>query len=142
MDKTNLKKEYTNGEVTVVWQNGKCIHSRVCFTGLPSVFDPSHRPWISIHGATTQEIIDQVKKCPSGALSYYMNDASNQEAETMETVVEVRPNGPLIIYGTLKVRDREGNESIKNKTTAFCRCGGSHNKPYCDGSHLKNGFEG
>ncbi|MNY58218.1 Iron-binding zinc finger CDGSH type [compost metagenome] len=57
-------------------------------------------------------------------------------------MVEVLKNGPLLIYGTLKVRDRDGNESIKNKTTAFCRCGGSHNKPYCDGSHVKNGFEG
>lgn len=142
MDKQNVRKEYSNGEVTVVWESGKCIHSRICFTGLPAVFNPTKRPWIAIEGGTTREIIDQVKRCPSGALSYYLNGEENKEAEHMETVIEVLKNGPLLIYGTLKVRDKDGNESIKNKTTAFCRCGGSHNKPYCDGSHVKNGFEG
>ncbi|AFD07584.1 (4Fe-4S)-binding protein [Solitalea canadensis] len=142
MDKQNVKKKYSNGEVTVVWESGKCIHSRICFTGLPSVFNPTKRPWIAIEGGSTKEIIEQVKRCPSGALSYYINGEENKEAEQLETVVEVLKNGPLLIYGTLKVRDRDGNESIKNKTTAFCRCGGSHNKPYCDGSHVKNGFEG
>jgi CDGSH-type Zn-finger protein len=40
------------------------------------------------------------------------------------------------------VKDKEGNETHKNKVTAFCRCGQSSNKPYCDGSHIKAGFEG
>jgi uncharacterized Fe-S cluster protein YjdI len=66
-------KEYTNGEVTVVWQPDKCFHSINCFNGLPEVFDPDKRPWVSINGATTERIVAQVKDCPSGALSYYMN---------------------------------------------------------------------
>lgn len=69
MDKDNLKKEYSNGEITVVWQSAKCIHSGNCFRNLPTVFQPSERPWIKINGATSSEIIDAVAKCPSGALS-------------------------------------------------------------------------
>lgn len=69
MDKDNLKKEYSNGEITVVWQSAKCIHSGNCFRNLPKVFQPSERPWIKINGATSEEIIDAVAKCPSGALS-------------------------------------------------------------------------
>lgn len=64
---------YTNGEVTIVWKAGLCTHSRKCWTGLGEVFKPGQRPWIEPDGASTQRIIDQVKQCPSGALSYRMN---------------------------------------------------------------------
>lgn len=64
-----MKKEYNNGEITVVWQPDKCIHSAVCVKGLPNVFRPREVPWIEINSATSQEIVNQVSKCPSGALS-------------------------------------------------------------------------
>ena len=135
-------KEYSNGEVTVVWEPGKCIHSTLCANGLPKVFRPTEKPWISAESATPEELITQIKKCPSGALSYYIKGEENKEAMELETKVEVLENGPLLVYGTLKVTDKEGNIETKNKTTAFCRCGASNNKPYCDGSHMKSGFEG
>lgn len=69
-----ITKKYTNGEVTIVWKPDMCIHSGVCFRGLSSVFDPRKRPWITPEGATTDVIVEQVKKCPSGALSYHLND--------------------------------------------------------------------
>jgi len=65
--------KYSNGEVTVVWKPDICIHSAICFRGLHDVFDPQKRPWININGAATERIIEQVRKCPSGALSYFMN---------------------------------------------------------------------
>lgn len=68
-------KEYDNGEVTIVWQPGRCQHSAVCFKGLSSVFDPRRRPWIQLGDVPTKDIVEQVKKCPSGALSFRMNKA-------------------------------------------------------------------
>jgi uncharacterized Fe-S cluster protein YjdI len=133
-------KHYTNDEVTVVWKPNQCIHSTICFRGLPGVFDPRVRPWVNIKGSETAGIVEQVKQCPSGALSYYYNAEENKEAETMDAKVEVLPNGPLLVYGTLHIKDRNGNESTRNKTTAFCRCGASKNKPYCDGSHVGINF--
>ncbi len=65
-----ISKKYSNGEVTVVWQPHLCIHSAICFNGLPEVFNPRERPWVKIDQASTERIIDQVKQCPSGALSY------------------------------------------------------------------------
>ena len=50
-------KEYSNGEVTIVWKSEKCIHSAVCVRGLPKVFKPKERPWITIDAATTEELI-------------------------------------------------------------------------------------
>lgn len=136
-----IKKKYSNGEVTVVWEPAKCIHSTICWKKLPQVFDPRKRPWITPEGADTQQIVEQVKTCPSGALTYFMDDADEQKPETItETVIELLPNGPLLVYGTIKIKDSEGNETVKNQTTALCRCGSSQNKPYCDGSHVRIGF--
>jgi uncharacterized Fe-S cluster protein YjdI len=76
---TDMTKEYTNGEVTIVWKPKVCIHSAKCWRGehgLPEVFNPSSTPWINASGANTQRIIQQVKQCPSGALSFYMNGDS------------------------------------------------------------------
>ena len=142
-----VTKEYTNGEVTVVWKPGACVHSGICVKGLPNVFKPKEKPWINVEAATTQQLIDQVRQCPSGALSYYMNDArpapdTDITKETLDTKVEVMPNGPLLVYGTLTVQHKDGSTETKNKTTAFCRCGASKNKPYCDGNHVKADFKG
>jgi uncharacterized Fe-S cluster protein YjdI len=63
-------KHYTKDGVTVVWQPHLCQHSTICWKGLNSVFDPLSQPWVNMDGATTGEIIAQVKACPSGALSY------------------------------------------------------------------------
>ena len=135
-------KEYSNGEVTVVWEAEKCIHSAMCVKGLPEVFQPKERPWIKIDSGTTDKIIETVKKCPSGALSYYMTNSADKASETLDTKVEVLENGPLLVYGTLKVTHKDGKQETKNKTTAFCRCGASQNKPYCDGAHIKQDFKG
>lgn len=63
-------REYSNGEVTVIWEASKCTHSTNCWKGLPRVFNPRSRPWVNIEGAGTEAIIAQVSKCPSGALTY------------------------------------------------------------------------
>jgi uncharacterized Fe-S cluster protein YjdI len=135
-------KEYSNGEVTVVWEAEKCIHSAICVKNSPRIFQPKGRPWIKIDAAATDELVTTVKKCPSGALSYYMNNEGDKTSDSLETKVEVLENGPLLVYGTLKVTDKDGNEETKNRTTAFCRCGASQNKPYCDGAHVKEDFRG
>jgi uncharacterized Fe-S cluster protein YjdI len=68
-------KKYDNGEITVVWQPGICMHSAICFHGLPTVFNPNERPWITIDAEDTETIANQIDQCPSGALSYYRNNA-------------------------------------------------------------------
>ena len=73
----DITKKYSNGEVTIVWKPSLCIHSKVCWnklSGLPQVFNPMEKPWIKPEAASTAQIIEQVKKCPSGALSFFMNE--------------------------------------------------------------------
>jgi uncharacterized Fe-S cluster protein YjdI len=79
---------YDNGEIKVLWQPKICKHSAICFRGLPAVFDPRKRPWINIAGATTEEILAQVRQCPSGAISIVEKEAEIVVPPAEETVEE------------------------------------------------------
>lgn len=67
------KDHYANAEITVFWDPSKCVHSGVCYSRLRSVFDPLQRPWIRMNGARNEQIIETVRQCPSGALSFVRN---------------------------------------------------------------------
>lgn len=139
-------KTYPNGDVTIVWKPDLCIHSERCWRGLPEVFDPKARPWIDASGAGTAEIIAQVRQCPSGALSTYLNAEGASQPETAPAteapLVELSPNGPLLVHGPLRLRGADGAVTpLDQATTAFCRCGHSQSKPFCDGSHRRAGFQ-
>lgn len=59
-----------------------------------------------------------------------------------EVVIKIKPNGPYLVEGPVRVVDPDGNEydlSAK-KRFSLCRCGASVNKPFCDGTHTKIGF--
>ena len=137
-----ISMKYSNDEITVVWKPKTCIHSKLCWKELSDVFKPAERPWVKIAAASTAKITAQIDKCPSGALSYYKNGQEPAKAEIKPgNIVEVSPNGPLLVHGEISVKHPDGNVIQKNNVTAFCRCGQSANKPYCDGMHTKVGFK-
>jgi uncharacterized Fe-S cluster protein YjdI len=138
------KKEYDNGELSVVWKPHICIHSGNCVKGLPGVFKPKEKPWIKIDEASTEELMETIDRCPSGALSYY-NTAEGPESqkanETDRVQVKLIPNGPVELRGALRIQTPDGDFRDRDKSTFLCRCGASENKPYCDGSHNKVEFK-
>lgn len=64
-----MSKEYQKEDAIIVWDTEKCTHSAICAKGLPQVFKPRERPWIQVENASKEEIVNQVFRCPSGALS-------------------------------------------------------------------------
>lgn len=64
---------FSNKDITVTFEPCVCIHAERCAKELSEVFRNSVIPWIDLDGASTQQIINQIKKCPSGALKYYHN---------------------------------------------------------------------
>ncbi len=141
-EKKEVIKNYSNDDITVVWKPNTCIHAKKCWKELIQVFDPRNRPWVNMDGASTERIKKQVEACPSGALSYISKKEGSEAAAHTEIKVEALENGPLLVFGTLHVTNSDGTSEKKNKTTAFCRCGVSQNKPYCDGAHVKSEFRG
>jgi uncharacterized Fe-S cluster protein YjdI len=138
-----MAKGYSNKEVTVYFDNDTCVHSANCVNSLKSVFNPQSRPWINLQGAPSDEIIKVVKNCPSGALSYKRSkEMTGQKNDRVEEIsVQVNKGGPYLIKGNVKIIDKDGTGTVKEGTVALCRCGGSQNKPYCDGSHKNKDFD-
>ncbi|MGB5983015.1 MAG: (4Fe-4S)-binding protein [Nonlabens sp.] len=128
-------KEYTNGEVTILWKAHKCIHSGECTKRLPNVYDPDKRPWIQPEGTSSDAIRKQVAHCPSGALTLKKEEASDKVEPIITTRVDVMVGGPLVVAGDFKLKKADGTITEETKATALCRCGASSSKPYCDGSH-------
>jgi len=153
-------REYSNGEITVFWKPDACIHATICFMKLRKVFDPTKRPWVNMNGAPTQEIIDIVDKCPTDALTWKWNrDLTAVEREDLDkepvgeevvpaplpipgTVITLIENGPALIKGDFQIKRTNGEIIGTAQQIAFCRCGASRNKPFCDGTHHGLGFRG
>ena len=110
----NIKK-YSNGDITVIWKPDVCIHSGNCVKGLSKVFNPKNRPWIKIHSATSDEIINTVNNCPSGALTYERNENMTDDPKAVQpnqpkTKVQVFKGGPYMVEGPCTIVDKDGNE--------------------------------
>ena len=135
-----ITKEYSNGELVIVWKPKKCIHAKVCVHMLPEVYKPNEKPWITPDTTTSSALIKQINECPSGALTYYMKNEIMEEKEVNKIIVA--NNGPLKVKGNLEIQLASGEIVTKEGTTGFCRCGVSENKPFCDGSHRKIDFVG
>jgi len=141
-------KIYSNDEISVIWCPEKCIHARECVKGLPAVFSKDRSPWIDISKASSEEIKEVVSRCPSGALTCRMNSGNRMKADGMaakeekvKAQIKLVKNGPLLVEGSAALLDSSGTVVAREGTYALCRCGGSKKKPFCDGSHLKIGFD-
>lgn len=55
--------------------------------------------------------------------------------------ITVNDNGSIKVEGEFTVLDGAGNELETKDAAWLCRCGGSANKPFCDGTHKSNGFQ-
>jgi uncharacterized Fe-S cluster protein YjdI len=136
-----VMKEYATEEIVVEWEPRLCFHSKNCVRSLPQVFDETRRPWITVDAASADEVDAAVARCPSGALRARRVGVP---ARMGEGAPEIRAsaNGPLLLSGGVRVLDAEGNLLYEGERAALCRCGGSGNKPFCDGTHRTNGFSG
>ena len=133
-------RTYANDAIEVHWEPRLCIHVQNCVRRLPQVFKAEERPWIVVDGADADAVAATVEACPAGALDYWRLDGGAQEEASDETTVEPRPNGPLFVRGHVRVVGDDGAVIREDTRVALCRCGGSANKPFCDGSHRRNGF--
>jgi uncharacterized Fe-S cluster protein YjdI len=134
-------KEYSTDEIVVEWEPRLCFHSQNCVRSLPQVFDDSRRPWVKVDAATVDEVEAAVARCPSGALRTRRIGAP-EAARHQPIELCASANGPLLVSGGVRIVDAEGAVLYEGERAALCRCGGSGNKPFCDGTHKTNGFRG
>jgi len=130
------RRNYFGKEITIHDNRKICSHAAECVDNLPSVFKLNERPWIDADGARIQEVINTIRKCPSGALSYSIDDIEYRDPEEKRNpMVTVSKNGPYHITGGIELLGEgvEFGEGASMEHYALCRCGASENKPFCDG---------
>ncbi|MDX2160995.1 MAG: CDGSH iron-sulfur domain-containing protein [bacterium] len=133
-------REYQGGDITVQYDVKRCIHAKACVHGLPAVFNSEARPWVQPDHAPADAVASVIERCPTGALHYQRADRLTERADAVNSVL-LAVNGPLYMRGDVEIVSHDGGSIVLRDTrVALCRCGSSANKPFCDNTHLQNGF--
>jgi uncharacterized Fe-S cluster protein YjdI/CDGSH-type Zn-finger protein len=141
MGTSDMVHSYADKEIVISYDPRRCIHAAECTHGLPAVFDNACRPWIMPSRARADEIAAVIAKCPSGALHFTRHNGGDAETPTEHTSITVTPGGPLYVRGLVHLQLADGSVILNDTRLALCRCGQSHNKPFCDNSHLGVAFD-
>jgi len=134
--------DYDGEGYTVKDNRGICQHSGFCTDQLPEVFRLGKEPFVDQFAAETGRIALQTLKCPSGAISFSPDNFPvilSFEDSTERPHITVSKNGPYRVKGNIRLEAGFLQGASQNRFT-LCRCGGSKNKPFCDGTHWYNNF--
>jgi CDGSH-type Zn-finger protein len=136
------KKSYTGKNIIVHDNRRICSHAGECVNSLSSVFRLDAKPWIDPDGASAEEIMKTIRKCPSGALSYSIGGIEYKDQMTRDPLVTVSKNGPYLVTGGIDLigDNIQWADGASKEHYTLCRCGASNNKPFCDGTHNSINF--
>lgn len=132
--------DFPGEQVDVQWDGRLCIHVAECGQAKGELFVAERQPWCIPDSTTPGEVAEVCERCPSGALTYTDKSGRSEQAPASNTV-HVSCNGPLYVHGELAIGGAPQDMPGVQFRTALCRCGHSKNKPFCDNSHQKSGFE-
>lgn len=131
-------RDYAGREITIHDNRSVCAHTGYCTEYSPNVFRMKREPWIDPNGDPAAKTAATIKMCPSGALSYSINQVLQKTGFTAPCV-NVLKDGPYFVAGGPQLKCDPAPLAADHYT--LCRCGASKNKPYCDGSHWNIGFK-
>ena len=137
--KLDRRASYEGRRITIHDNRAICAHAGACTDNLKAVFRMKLEPWIDADGASVEEIVATIRRCPSGALSYSLDGVEHRDQER-EPMVTVTNHGPYAISGGVELQGATFGEGASREHYTLCRCGASRNKPFCDGTHWSIGF--
>ena len=147
-------QSYETDEIVVTYDPNLCTHAAECVRGLPAVFDTRRPDWIQPGAAPAEEVAGVIRRCPSGALQYRMKgdaaaapgaaavepDVAPPAGDRAPVTVKLLKDGPLLFDGVVRALAEDGTVIERSGKVSLCRCGGTANQPFCDGSHKRVGF--
>lgn len=134
------RESYRAKGITIHDNRSICAHAGHCTDGLAAVFKYQSEPWIDPAGGTVAAIIETIRRCPSGALSYTLDGVEGGDPQR-EPAITVTKDGPYAVVGRAQLLGQPTAQGASSEHYTLCRCGGSKNKPYCDGTHWSIGFK-
>ena len=114
-----------------------CTHAGFCGDRFRTV-------WQMLPESDDPQIRERIRRmtslCPSGRIVTELPDSPSRDEPTFEPSIAIERDGPVWVRGGVPVIAADGTPyEVRNRQT-LCRCGGSGNKPFCDGTHRMNGF--
>ncbi len=134
------RENYVGEEITIHDNRAICAHAGICTDNLSAVFRMQQEPWIDPDGTKIEAIVDTIKQCPSGALSYSIDGIEHRDLERVPAIT-VTKDGPYVVTGGVTLQEQPLGEGASEEHYTLCRCGGSKNKPFCDGNHWNIEFK-
>lgn len=138
--KGDRRQDYVGRRITIHDNRAICAHAGRCTDGLSAVFKYGSEPWIDPNGAEVAAIVETIRKCPSGALSYSVEEVEHRDVAG-KPAITVSKDGPYEVTGGVTLIEQKWGEGASTEHFTLCRCGGSRNKPFCDGTHWSIGFK-
>src|SRR5262245_11142639 len=136
------RDSYAGQQLTVLDNRGTCAHSGFCTVRVPTVFHQSQEPFVTASGGRLDDIVQAVRQCPSGALSFALDgrEAREQVDVARSPEITVSRDGPYRVVGAIPLVDTDDAAIARNAGASLehyslCRCGHSQNKPFCSGMH-------
>lgn len=133
--------KYPGKRISVDWDGRLCIHIGECGYSEGDLFVGGRDPWCKPDLTSVDDVVDVVKRCPSGAITFESADGDLEETAEPENTVTVSYQGPYFVRGDLVIDGASDDMPGVRYRAALCRCGASKNKPFCDNSHEKIGFK-
>ncbi len=127
-------QEYQAEKIKVTFNRSICAGAAACVRGFPQIYKSASVDWINPDGGSVDDVINSIKACPSGALSYEIDSHKILESYEIEKF-EIIKNGPINIKGKVELKNVEWSSFANKEKFTLCRCGASKNKPFCDYSH-------
>ena len=127
--------EYPGKAAAVRWNGKLCIHIGECGRAKRELFVAGRDPWCEPDRLPVEDVLEIVKRCPTGALSLAPRAGAPSELPAGENAVVVSNNGPLYLRGDLSIDGATPEMEGVRFRAALCRCGQSGNKPFCDNRH-------
>ncbi|MCX6046600.1 MAG: CDGSH iron-sulfur domain-containing protein [Chloroflexi bacterium] len=132
------RERYEADGLVMTDEPGLCVHAGFCGTRFTNVWEMIKR---NKDPEVRARLLEMVKNCPSGRLEVTLAEASAPVEPAFTPSIATMPDGPLWVRGGITVQTIDGVAyEIRNRVT-LCRCGQSHNKPFCDGTHVEAGFK-
>lgn len=133
-------QNYPGDNITIHFNRSICSGAAECVRGLPSVFKSGDgEDWIRPNEDRVENIVATIRKCPSGALSFSIdNHVKIDDREIAK--ISIVENGPYEVEA-VEVTGKPSPTNCSTSKMALCRCGHSKNKPFCDYSHAEKGWK-
>jgi CDGSH-type Zn-finger protein len=133
------RQTHAGKNITIRDNRSLCSHVGYCTDSLKQVFRQHEEPWIVPDAAAVEKVIETIRKCPSGALSYAL-DGVEAGPPSRPPTVTMLDHGPYAVTGGIELAGARVGQGASAEHYTLCRCGASKNKPLCDGSHWDANF--